>query len=349
MQHPRRSMQSTLHAAQQLHRSAFPARPAVTPQSPCRFLDALPPELRLMIYSYLLVAGEPLCGRASRNGRQYGLSLAILRTSRFICEEARAVFYAKNVFVVGSAPDAHPSICTRDAEGRLLDPPLPPEHLPLIRHLSLDLLYRGASTPSLPAPSTPTWPIPGIRAAAYSTSAPRTPISINGFSHSAASSLIALLGSVPHLQTLHLIAAAPRPFCARTCLASIFACDRDRGFSAALAALPHVQQVALSFEFTDCYYRTIVDADAFLSKSILLLACQVLFCQSQVSICRMLREFDEVVDEGDGERAEAWMEDRERVDLEPLVSAWPARVPGLKEVVRQARELVAGENVTLTG
>lgn len=71
------------------------------PEVPFRFL-ALPPELRFMIYDYLLVSplldGRIICTNAHVAARGLGLSPQILRVNSEIYAEAVGVLYEKNVF-----------------------------------------------------------------------------------------------------------------------------------------------------------------------------------------------------------------------------------------------------------
>lgn len=136
------------------------------------------------------------------------------------------------------------------------------------------------------------------------------------------------------LQTLSLTAEPHPDVTAKQCLASFFICDRDRAFAQTLAALSNVKEIPISFEFKDCFYRTVVSKEVYAQKSILLLACQVMFCQSRVRIDQMMKDFEEGrLGEADGE----WQ--RERVDLGPLVRDWPSKVPSLGELMLQAKEL----------
>lgn len=72
-----------------------------------RFLD-LPPELRLRVYSYLLVEnGSILPGSVGvitrvvtkkKNTRIQNMTVGLLRTCKMICEEATPVLYGENLF-----------------------------------------------------------------------------------------------------------------------------------------------------------------------------------------------------------------------------------------------------------
>lgn len=112
----------------------------------CFFLDILPAELRLMVYEHLLVTQAPIRGQAARKRKNYGLDLTIMRVNRQTYTESKAIFYGKNTFYVTSYPDIEQSAKQQGSSEctSRFDPPLQPQHLPLIRHLELDLLYYPA-------------------------------------------------------------------------------------------------------------------------------------------------------------------------------------------------------------
>ena len=122
----------------------------MTPPTKSPFLDILPAELRLRIYSQLLVASEPLRGPVARQNDKYDLDTAILRTNKQVYDEARSVFLGKNTFYITSVPPtttSNPSSSPdckdkheEDGSGAL-EPPLQLVDLPLVRHLEIDLLY----------------------------------------------------------------------------------------------------------------------------------------------------------------------------------------------------------------
>lgn len=70
---------------------------AIPLERPCPFLDKLPVEIRLEIYSYLLTFSHPLKLRQVIPGSR---DLAILRINRQIHDEALSVLYDLNTIVV---------------------------------------------------------------------------------------------------------------------------------------------------------------------------------------------------------------------------------------------------------
>ncbi|KAF2116862.1 hypothetical protein BDV96DRAFT_645266 [Lophiotrema nucula] len=279
------------------------------PTDNCFFLDKIPVEIRLQIYEYLVVANEPLKGRTARNGARYGLSLPILRTNRQVYDEAQDLFFGKNTFYITSIPEDE--ISNKDKANysvsenqQRFDPPLHPQRWDQLRHLAVDLVYYPGKTNSVDTPREARDSKPSDPGATAYISSLTTLLSTTG----------------PTLHSFTLTACVSESFCARKSLISFFICDRNAPFVHALAAIP-LGAVPVKFEFPDCFYHVDVKPGLFVSKSILLLACQVMFCQSQVRIDRLLEAF-----EGDkvGRREE---EGRvERMDLGPYIGAvWPRR------------------------
>ena len=132
--------------------------PNPTKKSP--FLDTLPPELRLRVYSHLLVASVPIKGPPARSPTtRYNLSTAILRVNKQINAEARSAFFGRNTFYITSLPSTRSSSTAKgegvgeeeEEEGSgAFSPPLQLPDLPLVRHLEIDPLFPP------PPPSTPT-------------------------------------------------------------------------------------------------------------------------------------------------------------------------------------------------
>ncbi|KAF2258717.1 hypothetical protein CC78DRAFT_537549 [Lojkania enalia] len=275
--------------------------------SNCSFLDRLPTELRLTIYEHLVVSRTPLLGATARKGASTGLSLSIFQANRQIYCEAHSVFLSQNTFHITSNPSSTLANSSSDQEPVLdvpaFEPPLPRIHWPSIHHLTIDIVYYPSPPPSTPHTSD-TWKPACPAASTYLTS------------------ILSLLSSATtSLRTFTLIASISESFCARQSLLTFFLLDRDRAFIRTLAALP-LAHLALRFEFPDCFYRVSVCPNVFEKKSILLLACQVIFCQSQVRIDRLLEAF-----ESGGRVRESGVDVRERMDLAPYVGrGWPRGV-----------------------
>jgi hypothetical protein len=150
----------------------------MAPATHSAFLDILPPELRLNIYSHLLVASTPLKGQLARQDKTYDLHTAILRTNRQIHHEARSVFFGKNTFYITSIPptlapgDNHSSgeDADEDEGSGAFEPPLQLRDLPLVRHLEIDLLYYPKTMQTVRDRRTGIWKPVCVGAQRYSTS-----------------------------------------------------------------------------------------------------------------------------------------------------------------------------------
>ena len=105
--------------------------------APCLFLEAFPPELRLMVYEYLLVCSQPLatkdCAEPFPSGRT--LDSGILAANRQIHDEAAAVLYGKNTFCVSPK---------RGGEGGIVAVARRYRHL--VRSLRVEVLYCAGET-----------------------------------------------------------------------------------------------------------------------------------------------------------------------------------------------------------
>jgi hypothetical protein len=109
-------------------------------------MDSLPPELRLNIYEYLVLADGPLQGETARTTRT-GLDLAILRTNRRIYEEAKALFLGRNTFFITSASDVMNPANSKGGKDDAFchyEPSFSTNELTSLRHLTLDLVCRSA-------------------------------------------------------------------------------------------------------------------------------------------------------------------------------------------------------------
>ncbi|KAK1913469.1 hypothetical protein P3342_005405 [Pyrenophora teres f. teres] len=72
------------------------------------FLHVLPAELRLHIYTLLLVTPSPLKGPVARESTKYDLHTAILRTNKQIHAEARSIFFGKTPSTLPRSRRQHP-------------------------------------------------------------------------------------------------------------------------------------------------------------------------------------------------------------------------------------------------
>jgi hypothetical protein len=95
----------------------------------------------------------------------------------------------------------------------------------------------------------------------------------------------------------------------RKSVGSFFIYDRDRSFVRALASLK-IPKISMHFDFPDAFFYIDVEAKAFLSRSIPLMACQIMFCQAQTKIDRLLASFGGSV---------PMPKQTERTDLSPMV------------------------------
>lgn len=265
-----------------------PARPGHS-TARCRFLE-LPAELRLMIYNYLLISRDVLASRAIRGDKPYGLSLTILRVNHLVYLEASSVFYQNNEFHIGSWSQSEPSDISKHGQ---IDPPIPRACWPSLRNLSIDLMATH-KTASIELSQGPT----SFRA--------RDDTNCEAYVRS----LTTLLESCgPHLGSLKLTANMGRSGVNRKSVMSLSICDRDRQFVRALAAL-NIPKISVHFDFPDAFFYVDVDAKAFLGRSIPLIACQIMFCQAQTKIDRLLTSFSGSI---------SILKQTERIDLSPMI------------------------------
>ncbi|OCL13925.1 hypothetical protein AOQ84DRAFT_76948 [Glonium stellatum] len=267
------------------------------PTERCCLLE-LPVELRLMIYDYLLISPHVLASRTSKKQKPYGLSLSILCVNRFLNFEASAVFYQNNIFHFGSRHQPELADLSKDGQ---LDPPIPRAHWHSLRNLSIDLMGTHETAPIEPSREPVSWTRDDMSCEAY------------------VRSLTILLESCgPHLGSLKLTANVGRSDVDRKSVGSFFIYDRDRSFVRALAALK-ISKVSMYFDFPDAFFYADVDTKAFLSRSIPLMACQIMFCQAQTKIDRLLASFGTSI---------SLSKQTERIDLSPMVlKTWKYSCP----------------------
>ncbi|KAF2202095.1 hypothetical protein GQ43DRAFT_9343 [Delitschia confertaspora ATCC 74209] len=238
----------------------------LTTNNACPFLQKLPLEIRLDIYEYLLIEDESLRGRDAREKKHYGFSLAILRVNRQISLEAHDVFLGKNTFFVSARSNHINDRITADNYGAI-DPPLASRCWGGVRHLTLDLMYypENVTTADLDRDCV-----------AYLTNLTQL-----------------LRAAAPRLRSLSISACMAENFNARRSLITFFMCDRESAFMRTLSSITSVASIPIKFDFPDSFYHVSLKPAALQKRSILLLACQVMFCQSQYRIDRLLKCFDD--------------------------------------------------------
>ncbi|EOA91049.1 uncharacterized protein SETTUDRAFT_54982, partial [Exserohilum turcica Et28A] len=257
------------------------------------FLDVLPPELRLHIYSHLLVASSPLKGPVARQDTSYDLHTAILRTNKQIYHEARSIFFGRNTFYITSIPPSRPSTGSdEDAEDHdeeegsgAFEPPLQLRDLPLVRHLQVDLLYYPKSMHTIRDRRSGIWIPVCVGAQRYSTS------------------LSFLLSAVEtRLLSLKLCADTRRYIDeSRVCgsssssssnnhtarleaqqmLTGFYMADANPLFRKALARL-HIADIALHFDFPESYFDFLILRSVLCQQNLVELAGQVLALRSHI-------------------------------------------------------------------
>ena len=254
------------------------------------FLDMLPPELRLRIYDYLLVAGKPLKGVIARRNIRYGLDTKILRVNKQIYAEAKHAFFGKNTFYVTSLL----SQSDDDVEGSgAFEPPLQVKDLPLIRHLEIDPLYypKKLKTES--------------RAGRWKPVCPAAERYIMNLTH--------LLTFVdPTLLSLS-FNADTRPYASfsdedfgplspddeslddsldmKKILTAFHVIEGNGRFMKALSELATVRSVSVSFNFPESDFNFIVEKNELCKRGLLFLACQTVLARSEIKIKAMLDGF----------------------------------------------------------
>lgn len=247
------------------------------------FLSILPPELRLRIYTQLLVAPKPLKGPGARQAQEekYDIHTAIMRTSKQVFSEARHVFFGRNTFSISSIL---PQDDSDDASGAF-EPPLQLKDLSLIRHLEVDLLYYPRM----------------LRRESKRGGCGWQPVS-----HGAERYIICLSflldGVKDTLRTLR-IGADVRPYTNSTkdednvfdvtkFLTGFQYADQTPRFKHAIATLP-VKQLQLRFDFSETYFDFKVEKEVLNRWSLMYLAGQLAIKKSEIELRGLLEELDE--------------------------------------------------------
>ncbi|RYO34910.1 hypothetical protein AA0113_g560 [Alternaria arborescens] len=272
---------------------------AKTTRSP--FLDILPPELRLHIYTHLLVAPTSIKGPVARHETKYDLHTAVLRTNKQIYHEARSVFFGKNTFYITSIPPTSSSssfshdVAEEEEEGSgAFEPPLQLTDLPSVRHLEVDLLYYPNSMTTTLDSCDGVWKPVSIGARRYTTS------------------LSYLLSTVsPSLLSLTLCADTRRyidntssqdPHRVSTksetdierlqvqkLLTGFYMADSNSLLRKAMKDLL-VRDVGLHFDFPESYFDFMVGRERLCGQSLVELAGQVLAARSEIRFKAAMQE-----------------------------------------------------------
>ncbi|KAI4646531.1 uncharacterized protein J4E79_010594 [Alternaria viburni] len=271
---------------------------AKTTRSP--FLDILPPELRLHIYTHLLVAPSSIKGSVARQDTKYDLHTAILRTNKQIHHEARSVFFGKNTFYITSIP---PTPSRKDAiddeqqeeEGSgAFEPPLQLTDLPLVRHLEVDLLYYPTSmTTSLDSRDGIWKPV--------CTGADRYTTSLSYLLSTVSPSLLSLkicadtrryVGSTTG-QDAHALSdkfkADTERLQVQKLLTGFYMADSNTLFKKAMKDLL-VRDITLHFDFPESYFDFVVGRERLCGQSLVELAGQVLAARTEIRFKAALQE-----------------------------------------------------------
>ncbi|KAL5393635.1 hypothetical protein PMIN06_006814 [Paraphaeosphaeria minitans] len=255
-------------------------------QERCLFLDAMPAELRVMVYETVAAGSEPITALPRDHTNE--LDLSLLRVSRQIHDEAAAVLYCKN------------TICIRPGKGKDVCSGVPaPKYLHLVRHLKVEGLHH---------PDTP--------GKAWAKKQGGLGQEGDGNQENARyiSTLTTLLPKLRNLHTLHLTITPPDRLSSKSVLTALL--PLKNALPSMLANLAPAVPVLLSFEFEDCYCRMRVSPESLAKTCLLVLACQVLFWKSHLRFETMLREArDGKLVEGGG-----------RADLGPLVGEGVGKV-----------------------
>ncbi|KAJ4356051.1 uncharacterized protein N0V89_004078 [Didymosphaeria variabile] len=229
----------------------------------CFFLEALPAELRVMVYENLLVDSEPITASPREKLKEpMTLDLELLRTNRQIHDEAAAVFYSKNTISV------RPDVMKIPSSG------IPaPQYHHLIRHLKVEGLY----CPNSPGKE---W-VKKFGGHGEERDGKQE-------AEEYVSTISTLLLQLRNLHTLHFTITPPDRISSTSVLAMLL--PLQNALPSMLANFSPSVSILMSFEFDDCYCRMRV-CPGFLAKDCLLVvACQVLFWKSHLRVEKMVRE-----------------------------------------------------------
>ena len=266
----------------------------------------LPPELRLHIYDYLLIANEPLKGISARRSQKYGLDTKIMRVNRQIHAETRNAFFAKNTFHVTAMPNQ----TNDDVEGSgAFEPPLQVKDLVLIRHLEIDPLYYpkklrtepsvGGWKPICPAAEryimNLTHLLTFVKSTLLSLSFKTDTRPYASFSGEVFSTLLSDDDESLDEDSLDV----------KKVLTAFHAIQSNVRFTKAISELAMVKSVPVDFAFPESDFKFNIEKNELCKRGLLFLTCQVIFARSEIKIKAMLEEFgdDEGLDKEDQEDA----------------------------------------------
>jgi hypothetical protein len=259
------------------------------------FLDILPPEIRLRIYTSLVTSPVPIKGPWARRFQQekYNIHTAILRTNKQIHSEARHVFFGRNTFSINALPPLPPlsQDCydedDEDVGSGAFEPPLQLKDLSLVRHLEVDLLYYPTRTSASQRRDG------GIKC----TGAERYITSLSYVLSTSSTSLksLKLVADVrPHL------IGSEKSIEIKKYLTGFQAVDNSSRFKAALSALA-LANVGLRFDFADMVIEFTTNKEMVKRASLVYLAGQVVLKRGEVELKGLLEDLGETNGEGDAE------------------------------------------------
>ncbi|KAF9698152.1 hypothetical protein EKO04_003612 [Ascochyta lentis] len=276
----------------------------MAPMNQSPFLDLLPPELRLRIYDYLLVANEPLRGVSARRSTKYGLDTRILRVNKQIYAEARNAFFGKNTFYVTSTPIQSDD----DVEGSgAFEPPLQLKDLPLIRHLTIDPLYYpkelrtepdvGGWKPICPAAERYVMNLTHLLAFVKST---LLSLSFKADTRPYANFSDEAFGAYSSDDE----SADEESLDIKKVLTAFHVIEGNRRFTKAMSGLTAVRNIPVAFSFPESEFNFNVEKNELCRRGLLFLACQTVFARSEIKIKAMLEGLsDDGLDEVEEEEA----------------------------------------------
>ncbi|KAE8853615.1 hypothetical protein HRS9122_00607 [Pyrenophora teres f. teres] len=265
------------------------------------FLHVLPAELRLHIYTLLLVTPSPLKGPVARESTKYDLHTAILRTNKQIHAEARSIFFGKNTFYITSIPPPASADDGDDTEGSgAFEPPLQLRDLPLVRHLQVDVLYYPRCMRRIMDPRTGVWRPVSAGAERYITS-------LSYLLGAVESTLLSLKLCADTRRYLDDMASDRRNddgnskgttdrLAFQKMLTGFYMADADALFRKTLAQL-NVRDITLRFDFSEIYFDFTVMRQVLCQQSLVELAGQVLLMRNEIRTKAAMLDLGDVVEE----------------------------------------------------